>query len=211
MRKVVDLIVTCVELLSQHSAKPGRRSQQDMFIHSHPAQPITANLLSILARASQSRLQEFVPEHPQMQLSLAASAPHILQQTIPLRQPVQRVVALTHGSHESAECVNLALACESTILINLANGDLDGCMILGLDNAVGGTALSGDVTGKITAVSFKFLFFEGYANASPFTYWRDVQVDEFTLVVFHLGGFCAYEIVRSPVVWGESEGLEKWK
>lgn len=106
-----------------------------------------------------------------MQLSLAASAPHILQQTIPLRQPVQRVIALTHGSHESAESVNLALACESTILINLANGDLDGCMILGLDNAVGGTALSGDV-----------------------------KVDEFTLVVFHLGGFCAYEIVRSPVV-----------
>jgi hypothetical protein len=40
----------------------------------------------------------------------------------------------------------LALACESTVLINLSDGDLDRCVVLGLDDAVGGAALAGDIT-----------------------------------------------------------------
>jgi hypothetical protein len=39
----------------------------------------------------------------------------------------------------------LALACESTVLVNLSYGDLDRCVILGLDDAVGCAALAGDV------------------------------------------------------------------
>lgn len=43
----------------------------------------------------------------------------------------------------------MALACESTVLVNLSDGDLDGCVVLGLDDAVGGAALAGDVTEEI--------------------------------------------------------------
>lgn len=89
-----------------------------------------------------------------MQLSLAASAPDILQKAITLRQSVQGIVALAHSPYESAQSIDLALACESAVLINLAHGDLDGCVVLGLDNAVGGAALAGDVTVKIMRISF---------------------------------------------------------
>jgi hypothetical protein len=80
-----------------------------------------------------------------MRLSLAASAPYVLQQTISLCQSVQGIIALAHRSYETAECVNLAFAGESAVLVNLSYGDLDGGMVLGLDDAVGGAALSWDV------------------------------------------------------------------
>jgi len=84
-----------------------------------------------------------------MHLSLAASAPNVLQQSIPLCQSVQRIITLAHRSYETAKGVNLALACESTILINLADGDLNGCVVLCLNNAVGCAAFAGDVAVKI--------------------------------------------------------------
>jgi hypothetical protein len=99
-----------------------------------------------------------------MQLSLAASAPDILQQTITLRQSVQGIVALAHSPYETAQSVDLALACESAVLVNLSNRYLDGCVVLGLDNAVGGAALAGDVTVKMMRISFQFVLFEGYCN-----------------------------------------------
>jgi hypothetical protein len=83
-----------------------------------------------------------------MHLSLTASAPDILQQTISLRQSVQGIVALAHCSYKAAKGVDLALACVSAVLVNLADGDLDRCVVLGLDDAVGGAALAGDVTRK---------------------------------------------------------------
>lgn len=83
-----------------------------------------------------------------MHLSLAACAPDVLQQTITLRQSVQGIVALAHGPYESAQGVDLVLARVSAVLINLADGDLDRCVVLGLDDAVGGAALAGDVTVK---------------------------------------------------------------
>jgi len=86
-------------------------------------------------------------------LSLAASAPYVLQQTISLCQSVQGIVALAHRSYETAKGVDLALACESTILINLADGDLDRGVVLGLDDAVGGRAFSWDVAVKKQIVS----------------------------------------------------------
>ena len=39
----------------------------------------------------------------------------------------------------------MALACESTVLINLSDGDLNRCVVLGLDDSVGCAALSWDV------------------------------------------------------------------
>lgn len=80
-----------------------------------------------------------------IRLSLAASAPDILQQTISLCQSVQRVVGLAHCANETAESVDLALTGEATRLIDLSNGDLNGCVVLGLDNSVGSAALSWDV------------------------------------------------------------------
>jgi hypothetical protein len=84
-----------------------------------------------------------------MHLSLGASTPHILQQTVPLCQSVQGIVALAHRPNEAAECVDLALACESTVLIHLSDGDLDRCVVLGLNDSVGCAAFARDVTVKI--------------------------------------------------------------
>ena len=80
-----------------------------------------------------------------MNLSLATSTPNVLQQTIPLCQPVQRVIALTHRPDKTAECVNLTLACEPTVVVNFANRDLDRRVVLGLDNAVGCAAFARNI------------------------------------------------------------------
>jgi len=78
-------------------------------------------------------------------LSLAASAPDVLQQPIPLCQSVQGVVGLAHCTNETAKRIDLTLASESAILIDLSHGDLDGCVVLSLDDSVGSAALSWDV------------------------------------------------------------------
>jgi hypothetical protein len=155
-------IITCEELLSQHSTKPGRRSPTDLFIPCHPVQPITANLRYEFSAGSLSRLRESYQNTPNMQLSLAASAPDILQQTISLRQSVQGIITLPHGSYKSAKSVDLTFACEPTVLVNLSDGDLDGRVILGLDYAVGGTALARDVAKKMVRISFNSYLLEGH-------------------------------------------------
>lgn len=83
-------------------------------------------------------------------LSLRAARPDVLQQTITLGEAVESVVALTHGANEAAEGVNLVLASVTTVLIDLADGDLDGGVVLSLDDAVGRRALAGDVAVKRT-------------------------------------------------------------
>ena len=82
-----------------------------------------------------------------MHLSLDASAPNVLQQTVALCQSVQGIVALAHCSYEAAKCVDLALTSVSAVLVNFAYRDLDRRMVLGLDDTVGCAALSWDVTG----------------------------------------------------------------
>jgi len=78
---------------------------------------------------------------------LSAPTPHPLQIPIPLRQAVHAVVALAHGAHEPAQRVHLVLARVPPVLIHLADGDLHGAVVLGLDDAVRGGALAGDVAG----------------------------------------------------------------
>jgi len=78
-------------------------------------------------------------------LSLTASAPDILQQAIPLRKSVQGIITFAHRPNETTQCVGLALSCESTVLVNLADRDLYGSVVLGLDDAVGGAAFAWDV------------------------------------------------------------------
>lgn len=76
---------------------------------------------------------------------LPAGAPDVLEETVALGQAVDGVVALTHGADEAAEGVGLVLAGVAAVLVDLADGDLDGGVVLGLDDAVGGRALAGDV------------------------------------------------------------------
>lgn len=64
-------------------------------------------------------------------------------------------------------------------LVDLGNGDLDGSVILGLDDAVGGAALSGDVTSEAIEVS-------GDQQASASRRRKCSQVHDLSLVVFHL-------------------------
>lgn len=71
-------------------------------------------------------------------LALAAAAPHALQQAIPLRQPVETVVALAHRPNESTQRIHLVLPRVSPILVHLADGYLYGCVVFGFDDAVGG-------------------------------------------------------------------------
>jgi hypothetical protein len=47
----------------------------------------------------------------------------------------------------------LALACKSAVLINLADGDLDRGVILGLDDTVGRAAFAGNVAVKRLNIS----------------------------------------------------------
>lgn len=91
--------------------------------------------------------------------NLSHGAPDALEESVALGQSVQSIVALTHRSHETAEGVDVVLSLDlSAVLVDLGDGDLDGGVVLGLDDAVGGAALSGDV-----------------------------QVHNLSLVVFHLG------------------------
>jgi hypothetical protein len=79
-------------------------------------------------------------------LDLSLAAPDALDEAVALRQAVHGIVALAHRSHEAAEGVDVVLAGDgAAVLVDLGDGDLDGAVVLGLDDAVGGAALAGDV------------------------------------------------------------------
>jgi hypothetical protein len=69
---------------------------------------------------------------------LPRRAPDALEEAILLCEPVEAVVALAHGAHEAAEGVDLIVAGVAAVLVNLADADLDGGVVLGLDDASGG-------------------------------------------------------------------------
>lgn len=86
-------------------------------------------------------LRGFVYQMPVPQLhvhnSLPGSAPDRLEEAVLLCEPVQAVVRLAHGANEAAEGVDLVLAGVAAVLVNLADGELDGGVVLGLDDASG--------------------------------------------------------------------------
>lgn len=89
--------------------------------------------------------------NPQLLSSrLSACAPDVLQESIPLSQTVQAVITLTHSSYESRESIDLVFAGVSAVLVNLSDADLNGSVVLGLDDTVGGTALAWDVASSYT-------------------------------------------------------------
>ena len=69
---------------------------------------------------------------------LPGRAPDALEEAVLLCEPVQAVVRLAHGAYEAAEGVDLVVTGVAAVLVNLANADLDGGVVLGLDDASGG-------------------------------------------------------------------------
>lgn len=76
---------------------------------------------------------------------MAGGGPDVLEVAVTLGEAVEGVVALAAGTDETAQSVGLVLAGVSAVLINLADGDLDRGVVVGLDDAVGGAALAGHV------------------------------------------------------------------
>lgn len=83
--------------------------------------------------------------HTASNLSLGAGGPDVLQVAVTLSEAVEGVIALTAGTDETAESVGLVLTGVAAVLVNLADGQLDGGVVVGLDDAVGGAALAGHV------------------------------------------------------------------
>jgi hypothetical protein len=92
------------------------------------------------------------PIHPNQtspgdQTNLTDGVPDGLEESVALSQPVHSIVALAHGADKAAEGVDVVLALDGTaVLVDLGDGELDGSVVLGLDDAVGGAALARDVT-----------------------------------------------------------------
>lgn len=105
---------------------------------------------------------------------LSLCAPDALDQTITLSQAVQRIVRLAHGTDEAAKGVDVVLAGDSAArLVNLGDRDLNGGVVLGLNDAVGGRALAGDVaireksSGSAHCVRSWSLFASQYTEIQP--------------------------------------------
>lgn len=85
--------------------------------------------------------------------NLSLGAPDALEETVTLSKAVHGVIGLAHGADETAEGIDVVLAGDGTaVLVNLGDADLDGAVVLGLDDAVGGRALSGDVATSNSAL-----------------------------------------------------------
>ena len=89
-----------------------------------------------------------VPYIPHIFLPLTAPTPHILQQAVSLRQPVQAIVALAHGAHKPAQRVDLVLARVPPVLVYFANGYLHRCVVFGFDDPVCSGAFARHVAGR---------------------------------------------------------------
>lgn len=133
---------------------------------------------------------------------LSLAAPDVLDEAVTLGQSVQGIVGLAHGADETAEGVDVVLAGDgATRLVNLGDGDLDGGVVLGLDDAVGGRALAGDVAvwcGRCGLASLvppmntcmHSIIFSQPSIPSAIEARRGLplQIDDLATVVFHFGG-----------------------
>lgn len=100
------------------------------------------------AKPRPQRTISFPPPRTKPQ-HLSLGGPDGLDEAIALGKAVESVIALTHGTDETAEGVDVVLAGDSAaVLVNLGDGDLDGGVVLGLDDAVGGAALARNVAGE---------------------------------------------------------------
>lgn len=128
--------------------------------------------------------------------NLSLCAPDALDQTITLSQSVQGIVGLAHGTDEAAEGVDVVLAGYGAArLINLGNRDLNGGVVLGLDDTVGGRALAGDVAIRVSSGSaYRVRSWPSFASQKRietihlFLGYR-LQIDDLATVVFHFDGW----------------------
>ena len=123
--------------------------------------------------------------------NLPASAPDVLEESIALRKAVHAVVALAHGAYEAAEGVGLVLAGVAAVLVDLGDGELDGGVVLGLDDTVGCAALAWDVPRGAVLVIFAYLGSVVGCDGGA------VQVNELAAFVLHFGrcvGFVEVEV-----------------
>lgn len=105
--------------------------------------------LELRFRAALPFLPSLVVVKQRTEKHLSLGAPHVLQQTIALGQAVHGVIGLSHGTNESTQSVDVVLSGDSAAaLVNLGDRNLDRTVVLGLDDAVGGRALAGDVATK---------------------------------------------------------------
>jgi hypothetical protein len=95
-------------------------------------------------------------------LSLAAGAPDALEVAVTLGEAIQGVVTLTTSTDEAAQSICLVLTGVPAVLVNLSDRDLDGRVVVGLDDTVGGAALAGDV--EINDLSLFVLHFGGFVK-----------------------------------------------
>jgi hypothetical protein len=113
------------------------RSRPETLTHSH----CRLETVSHRSEISTSGSSNSIPTAS----SLAAPTPHVLQQSIPLTQPIQRIITLAHRAHEAAQRIDLVLARVASVFVHLADGDLHRGVVFGFDDAVGGAAFAGDV------------------------------------------------------------------
>lgn len=116
-------------------------------------------------------------------LTLAGGSPDVLEVTVTLGQTVEGVVTLAAGTDEAAESEGLVLAGVATVLVNLADGELDGGVVVGLDDAVGGAALAGHVA---VEVSLWFFAKRGFSSdPAPAVSEASWSISQFLSAVAH--------------------------
>lgn len=129
--------------------------------------PVELRIMSLCSRLSRPLMSEVTPVLKSVYVrycnrssrtshmpSLSLTAPDVLEETIALGQSVHRIVALAHCADEAAEGVDVVLAGDgAAVLVDLGHGDLDGAVVLGLNDPVGGAALAGDVAEAVSRCS----------------------------------------------------------
>lgn len=140
--------------------------------------------------------------------NLSLGAPDVLQQTVPLSEAVHGVIALAHGPDESAESVDVVLARNgAAVLVNLGNRNLDRAVVLGLDDAVGGTALAGDVAARKTQYQQPSSLQSRNSGRSP--HRSTISPRSFSILTV-LEGCCGLGEVLSSVGCGRRNRLVGW-
>lgn len=88
------------------------------------------------ANANSPSTADHIPSHRIS--SQRTPTPNRLQKPIPLRQPIQAVIALGPRPHEPTQRVHLVLARVPPVLVHLADRDLHRGVVFGFDDAVRG-------------------------------------------------------------------------
>jgi hypothetical protein len=95
--------------------------------HNHP------RISSLTQMLHNTHLQPPSPQLKAHSLELGGGSPDVLQETVLLGKTVDGVVRLALRADKSGESISNGLAGVAAVLIDLADGDLDGSVVLGLN------------------------------------------------------------------------------